>query len=296
MQNKTWLTSLGLAACLLGAASCSSGDGDNTDGAEATQAASAAPGSDDSSGTAGADGGAAGEGADSAAGTAGPGGEAAAPDLSDVPDVVAEVNDTEISKDEFSEAYTGSFEQASMQAEMTGQPVDEAALRKQTVEGLISNELLLQASDDHGFKASAKDIEAELEELAAGNGLGSGEEFVAALEEQGMTAEEVDAEVEKKIKVDQLVAEEVTVDKPTEKELKALYEELSAQQGGGGTESGSSGGGDEAGATGAPGSQIPAYEDVKDQLEAQLKSEKENEAVLKLVEELRADADVTVHL
>lgn len=43
--------------------------------------------------------------------------------------------------------------------------------------------------------ADVNDIEAELEELAASNGLGPAEEFVTALEEQGMTAEEVDAEV-----------------------------------------------------------------------------------------------------
>lgn len=293
MQNKTWLTSLGLAVCLLGVASCSSEDDSGGDGAETTQGASAAPGSDDAAGTsdgAGATGGA----GDEAAGTEGPGEQAEGPDLSDVPDVVAEVNGTEISKEEFSEAYQGSFEQASMQAEMTGQPVDEAALREETVEGLVSNELLLQASEEHGFEASAEDIEAELEELAEGNGLGSGDEFVAALEEQGMAPEDIDAEVEKKIKVDQLVEEEAQVEEPTEEEIQALYDELSAQQGGGGEESGS--GGDDAGATGAPGSEIPAFEDVKDQLEAQLKSEKENEAVLQLVEELREDADVTVHI
>lgn len=295
MQNKKWLTSVGLAVCLLGAAACSSDTGDGTGSTDSTQGASAAPGSDDASESEDQAGATAGGGADDAAGTADPGAEAGAPDLSDVPDPVAEVNGTEISKDDFTEAYTTTFEQASMQAEMTGQPVDEESLRQETVDGLVSNELLLQASDEHGFEASAEDIEAELEELAQGNGLGSADEFVAALEEQGMTADEVDAEVEKKIKVDQLVEQEANVEDPTEEEIKALYDELSAQQGGGGEESGSEGG-DAASETGAPAQEMPAYEDVKDQLEAQLKSEKENEAVLQLVEDLRAEAEVTVHL
>ncbi|WP_109471773.1 SurA N-terminal domain-containing protein [Ornithinimicrobium cavernae] len=284
MRKTTWLTSLGLAVCLLGTASCSTDEQTGADDAGATQNASAAPGSEDAAQSAAPDGSAASGGPDGAAGTAGPDGQAQAPDLSDVPDVVAQVNDTEISKDEFSEAYQSSFEQASAQTEMTGQPVDEAALREQTVESLVSSELLLQASAEHGFEATPEDIDAELEELAKSSGMASGEEFLTALEEQGMTADEVDAEVEKKVKIDQLIEQEAKVEEPTEEELRALYDELSAQQGAGGAESGSGG------------AEVPPFEEVKEQLAAQLTSEKENEAVQVLLEDLRAEADVTVHL
>jgi peptidyl-prolyl cis-trans isomerase SurA len=267
------MTGLGLAVALVGVASCGdSGDGDGTGGADSAQTSGAGPGAT--------------EGPDGAAGTAGPDGAAAteaAPDLSDVPDVVAEVNGTKISKEDFTAQYEGSFQQAQMQAQMSGQPVDEAALKEQTVQGMVSNELLLQAADEANYQASEKDVKAELDELAASNGLGSGEEFVTALEEQGMTTEEVNEEVVKKIKVDQLIAEDAAPEEPTEKEIKELYDTLVEQQGGGGTESGSGGG-------------MPAYEEVKDQLAEQVKSEKENQAIQGLVEELRADADVKIHL
>lgn len=283
MRKKTWMTSIGLVVCLLGAASCSSDSDGGADNAGTSEGASAAPGSDGAEESAGPDGADASEGPDGADGTAGPE-QAAAPDLSDVPDVVAEVNGTEISKDEFSEAYTPTFEQASMQAQATGEPVDEAMLREQTVEGLISSELLTQASDEHGFEASQEDIDAELEELATSNGMQSTEEFLAALEEQGMSAEDVNTEVEQMIKVDQLIEQEADVKEPTEDEVRQRYDELVAQQGGGDSESGS----------GAP--EVPPFEEVQDQVAEQLASERENEAVQVLLEDLRADSEVTVHL
>lgn len=281
MRTKTWLTSLGLAVVLLGAASCSSDSDTGGDDAQGSQSAGAAPGSDGAEDTAGPEGGA---GPDDAASTSGGPGEAAAPDLSDVPDVVAEVNDTEITKDEFAQAYETSFQQAQMQTQATGQPVDEAGLREQTVEGLVSSELLVQASEEHGFEVTEEDIDAELEELAQGNGMPSAEEFLAALEEQGMSAEEVDAELEKSLKIDQLIEQEAEVSEPSEEELRAYYDELAAQQGGGETESGSGG------------ASFPPYEEVKEQIAEQMTSEQENEAVQVLLEELRGEADVTVHL
>lgn len=41
---------------------------------------------------------------------------------------------------------------------------------------------------------------------------------------------------------------------------------------------------------------LPAFEEVQAQLEDQLRSERQNEAVTNLVDELREGADVTVHL
>lgn len=273
MRKTTWLTSLGLAACLLGAASCSSDSEPGTAGPDT----SATSGADEAAQTSGA-------GPDDAAATSGAGEQADAPDLSDVPDPVAEVNGTQISKDEFTEAYQPSYEQAAMQAEAMGQPVDEAGLREQTVEGLISTELLMQASDEHGLEATQEDIDAELEELATGNGMASTEEFLAALEEQGMSADEVNEEVERMVKVDQLIEQEADVTEPTEEEIRAYYDELVAQQGGGESESGSTG------------AEVPGYEEVKDQVAEQLASERENEAIQGLIEQLRSEGEVTVHL
>lgn len=288
MRNKTWVTSLGLVVCLLGAASCSSDSDSGTDGAESSAGAGEAPGPDAAGESSGPDGSDTTGGPDAAEGTEGPGQEAAAPDLSDVPDVVAEVNDTQITKDEFSEAYTPTYEQAAMQAQATGQPVDEGPLRQQTVESLVSSELLMQASEEHGFEASEEDIEAELEELATSNGLNSTDEFLAALEQQGMSADDVNTEVEKMIKIDQLIEQEADVKEPTEEEIRTRYDELAAQQGGGGAESGTESG------SGAP--ELPAYEEVKDQVAEQLATERENEAVQGLLETLREENDVTVHL
>src|SRR5699024_9788986 len=69
------------------------------------------------------------------------------PDLEDVPDVVAEINGEEISKEEFEQVYTGQFQQASMMQEMTGEEVNEDELKQQIAEGMVSERLLVQESE-----------------------------------------------------------------------------------------------------------------------------------------------------
>src|SRR5918994_1689378 len=68
------------------------------------------------------------DGADASAG--------AEPDLEGIPDVVAEVNGEEVTKEEFTPIYEAAFQQAAMQAQMSGEaPAEEllAAVEKQGI-------------------------------------------------------------------------------------------------------------------------------------------------------------------
>ncbi|MGH3307966.1 MAG: hypothetical protein ACRDOX_09790, partial [Nocardioides sp.] len=56
------------------------------------------------------------------------------PDLEGIPEVVAEVNGEEVTRDEFVSTYESQFQQASMQAQMGGEQPDEDALKKQVAE------------------------------------------------------------------------------------------------------------------------------------------------------------------
>ncbi|MFG6150132.1 SurA N-terminal domain-containing protein [Halobacillus sp. B23F22_1] len=202
------------------------------------------------------------------------------PDLENVPDVVAEVNDEEINKEEFESAYEGSFQQMAMQSQMSGQELDQDQLKKQTAESLVGQELLTQKAEDEGYEASQEDIDKTLEELAQQNQMESKDEFLAALEEQGMGEDEVMSQVETQVKVDQLIASEAGDTEPSEEELEEAYAQMEAQQE----------------QMGEEGGEMPSYEDAKPDLEEQVKTQKEQEATQKLVENLREDADVTVHL
>lgn len=200
------------------------------------------------------------------------------PDLEGIPDVVAEVNGEEITKEEFETAYTSQFQQMAMQAQMTGQEVDQAQLKEQLVESLVSQELLIQETEKREITASEEQVSATIQELAEQNGLKSSDEFLAALKEQGITEDEVMKQVQTQVKVDQLIAEETGEIKPTDEELQTFYDEALSQQA-------------EAG-----GEELPAFEEVKPQLEEQVRLQKEGEAVKALVAQLREEADVIINL
>lgn len=200
------------------------------------------------------------------------------PDLEGVPDLVAEVNGEEINKEEFESAYVGQFQQMAMQAQMSGQEVDQAQLKEQIAESLVSQKLLVQETENRSIEASEEEIQETLTAIAEQNGLASSEEFLTALEEQGLSKEEVMDQVASQVKVDKLIAEETGELKASDEEIQKFYDDMKAQQ-------------EEAGA-----GEMPPLEDIKTELEAQLVQQKENEAVQKLVAELREGADVTVHI
>lgn len=205
------------------------------------------------------------------------------PDVKGIPAVVAEVNGEKIEKKEFVSAYEGQFQQAAMQAQMSGQKIDQDQMKQQTIDGMVGTELLIQEAADRGIEASQKDMNQTLDELAKQNQLPSGEKFLAALEKQGMSEKEVMAQLATQVKVEQLIKEETGSTNVTEAELKAAYEQVKAQQA-------------QMAQGGQGGGKLPPLEQVKPELEKQVKKQKEGQATQALVKELRKDAKVTINL
>lgn len=251
---KKWLTMISLAATMLTVAACGDESAEGGDG----------------------------EGAENAGQSAeeGQAAEAPEPDLEDVPDVVAEVNGEEITKDEFEQVYTGQFQQAAMM----GQEVNQDEMKTQIADGMVSERLLVQEADNREVSASEEDVDAMISEIVEANGMESEDEFFTAMEESGMSEEEIRTELEKQVKVEALIAEETGDIEPSDEELEEIYDEQIAAR----EEAQSEGEGEE--------TEPPAFEDVKPQIEQQLISEKQAEAAQGLAEELREDADVTINL
>lgn len=259
-RSKAALVGAALVAGLLGVSACGSDSG--TDG-EATTASAG----------------------DDAAATSGAGDEAAATaDVSDLPEVVAEVNGEPISREDFSAAYESQYQQAAMQEQMGGGPVDEAALQQQVLDGMIGNLLLTQEVAKQGIEVTDEEVEGLLQEYAAGSGMES-QDFLDALAEQGMDEEYVRTELEKQVAIEKLLDQEAPVEDPTDEELQALYDEYAAQMGG---------------ATGEDGEEadsgLPPFDQVKDQLREQVKQEKQAEASNAYVDELREAAEITTNI
>ncbi|UJL47380.1 SurA N-terminal domain-containing protein [Virgibacillus sp. NKC19-16] len=216
------------------------------------------------------------------------GGEEAAPempepDLEDVPDVVAEVNGEEISKEEFETTYQGQFQQASMQSQMSGQEVDQDQLKGQVAESMIGTELLIQEANNSDYEASEEETNEILDELVELNQLESQDEFMTAMEEQGVGEEELMSQLQLQVKIDKLIADEAGDTEPTEEELQELYDQFAAQQEQMGGENGEE-------------AEVPSFDEMKPDLEEQVRNQKEAEASQVLVEQLRENADITNHL
>lgn len=214
------------------------------------------------------------------------------PDLEGIPDVVATVNGEEISGKDFSGVYESQFQQMAMQAQMSGQELDQDALKEQTLDSMVGSELLVQDAAASGHKASDDDVNVLLEETVKAQQLGSVDELMAVYKERGFAEEQVRSDAKKQVLMTAAI-ETIDIPKPTEDELKALYDQAAMAQPP--AEGGGEGGGEASGGEGAAG-QTPSFEELKPQLEQQLTSQKQNEAIMKRMEELRKDADVKVTL
>lgn len=204
--------------------------------------------------------------------------EAGGPDLTGIPDVVAEVNGEEVTKEEFVPLYQAAFQQAAAQAQTTGQAPDEEQIKQQTADELVSTELLAQEAESRGLEVSDDDIDAELEDLAQQNQMGSADELLAAIEQNGMSEEQARDQVATQVLVEQLVEDEGGSTAPTEKELREIYAQAKQQ------------------AAGQEGQQIPPYAQVRDQIAEQARSEQVGKVAQALIEDLRKDADITYNL
>jgi peptidyl-prolyl cis-trans isomerase SurA len=211
----------------------------------------------------------------------------ASADLEGIPEVVAEVNGEEVTRDEFAPIYQAQLEQATMQAQqMGGKAPDEAALEKlqeQVADNLVDTELLAQEFDARGLEVSDDDVDAELASLAEQNQLGSADELLAALEKQGTSEEQVRDQVETQVMVEKLVNDEAGPVKPSDKQLRAIYQRAKEQQ-------------QQLAEQGGQQQEIPSYADVKPQLEEQAASQRVGTVAQKLVDALRKDADITINL
>jgi FKBP-type peptidyl-prolyl cis-trans isomerase (trigger factor) len=258
-RARTALGALSVAAVLTLSACGGSDSSDSDAGKDASSSASpSASGS---------------EGADGAS-------EGPQPDLDAIPDVVAEVNGEQVTKEEFVPIYEAAFQQAAAQAQMGGEGPDEEALRKQTADNLVDTELLLQEAESRGLEVSDEAVDAELTDLAEQNGMKSADELLKAVEAQGVSADQARQQVETQAMVEALVEDENGSIEPTDKELRTLYAQVKKQQA----------------ASGGGGQEIPPFAQVRDQLAEQASSQEVGKVATGLVKDLRKDADITINL
>lgn len=199
-----------------------------------------------------------------------------------VPEVVAEVNGKKITREEFAVVYQAQFQQATAQAQTSGQEPDQDALKQQTAQGLVDTELLRQEAGARGIEASAKAVDRQLASVAKENQLPSAQALLDALKEQGTSERQARRQAQTQLLVEGLVVDEaVGKIKPTERELRTLYRQVKQQQ----SQSGQQGG-----------QAVPPFDQVRAQVEEQAVSQEQGRIAQSLVEKLTEDADITINL
>lgn len=185
--------------------------------------------------------------------------------------VIATVNGEEIigrdlttSMDQFSEA-------AIAQGVDVSNPEFKEMVRERSLEVLINTELLKQEAAERGIVATEEEIVTRIESVEAQ--LGGPAALDERIAELGIDRDRLREDISDEIVIQALLEEifteaEITI---TDEDVEALYEEA---------------GGAEAG--------LPALEEVRPQVEAQIQAAREQEAIDTFLETLRSDADIQI--
>lgn len=141
--------------------------------------------------------------------------------------VVAEVNGEKIFNSEVEKqlnAVIGSHG-SQLQGEEGKKMIE--AFRKQILDNLIDNLLIIQEAKRQGFKATQKEIQARIDEIK--KSFPSEKEYKAALEQNGLTEADVPGEVEKMILAEKLLEKVLKGIEVSDKEISDYYEKNKSQ-------------------------------------------------------------------
>ncbi|MFJ5718122.1 SurA N-terminal domain-containing protein [Neobacillus sp. NPDC093127] len=188
---------------------------------------------------------------------------------------VAKVNDKEILGSDYNSALASA--QGQMQ-QMGQDPTSKEAaeqVKKQIIDSLVGQTLLLQEADKKGYKVSEADINKQLDEVK--KQFKTEKEFEAALKKSGMDMKILETQIADDIKLNQYVEKEVPAGKITDEEIQKTYDQY-AEQGK------------------STGQEVPKLEKVKPQIEQSLQQQKKQEKLAKQVEELKKTAKIDIKI
>lgn len=203
--------------------------------------------------------------------------ESSAVTLEEIADdqVVAKVDGQEILGSELNPQVDMTLQQiAAMEYEINNDIVKE--IRRQTLETLINSKLILAAAKDSGIEVSSEEVEAEFSSIVTE--VGSMEEVEAQLAQMGTNVEEFKVDMADNLLIQKYI--DSTLDPEmstvTEEEVETFYDQMIANS--------------------AAAEEVPTLEEVREQIVDQLKSQKQQDALFVLLEELRAAVEVEVLL
>lgn len=184
--------------------------------------------------------------------------------------VVATVNGVDIVGSDLATSISQITATAQLQGIDTTDPSVQSEIQNQAIEMLINTEVLEQEATDRGIVITEADVEARLDALV--QEIGSEEALEERMVALGIDEETLEADVQSELMIQELLnqvfAEEGV--EVTEEEVQELYQ-----------------------ATTGGGAEAPALEEIRAQIEAQIRASKEQAIVDGFIAELRSEAEVS---
>jgi len=184
---------------------------------------------------------------------------------------VATVNGVEISGAEFAQNRDQVIISAQQQGVDTENPEVMQEIESQALEVLINTQLLRQEAEAAGLSASDEDIEARYQEIV--ESVGGEEALMSRMDELGITAASLRSDIEGELLVQALI--DSAVDTSTivvsEEDVVAFYEQASSEM-----------------------DELPPLEEVRVEIEQQIRTTQEQALIAEYIEALRAAATIEV--
>ncbi len=192
--------------------------------------------------------------------------------------VVAKVNGQEIKGQE----YNNMLQQTQMMMMQFGQGGDADAMKDQTLNTLIDQEILSQEVADKGYEATEKEIEDYINDIKAG--YESEEKFEEALEASPLTMDTLKAQIAEELALQKYMEKEFPDTKVSDEQVKEYYDQAKEQSEAQQAEAPE---GEE-----APENEFPEFAEVEDQIRGQLEQEEIQKKLQTLVEDLKKDSEI----
>ncbi|MEX0930696.1 MAG: SurA N-terminal domain-containing protein [Candidatus Paceibacterota bacterium] len=180
---------------------------------------------------------------------------------------VAIVNGEEIPR----EIFNQNLEQFRASVSETERESLDAQIQQQVLNTLINNTLIRQEIEEQGLTADDVAVQTEFEAIQ--ENAGGAEELQTQLDAAGLTEAELRAQIAEQVVINTYLESVVNIEnvEVTEEEIQSFYDELSAEN-----------------------QELPPLEEVRDQIEQQLRAQKQQEEIGTVLETLRADADIEI--
>ncbi|OJT56097.1 SurA N-terminal domain-containing protein [Bacillus altitudinis] len=187
--------------------------------------------------------------------------------------VVATVNKDKITGSEYNSALSTIQGQLQQSGQDPTSKEGAKAVKKQTIDALVGQELILQDAEKKGYKASDKQVDKQLKEEK--KQFKDNAQFEEALKKSGLTMDQLKSDIADSIKYSQYVDKEIKSASVSEKDVKAYYDQYAEQM---------------------KKQKAPDFKDVKSQIKKQLESQEKQKEVQKEIDQLKKSAKIDVSI